>query len=303
MNSISKIALAALFSASIGVAMAQKSSNASPLTLGYMHDFKTDVDGGGEVSSDFFYIRGGVPLYRGEGRIIALSAGYNFNSYDFKGGRPDSFAGIDPWSDVNTYRLGLPIKWDIGESDWTFFGIPTIRSTGEGGADFGDTITGGVITGFSYKFGERLTLGPGIGYIGQLEDDASIFPVIFVDWRFADGWSLSTGPAVGSSLGPGLALNWDATDRLRLSIGARYEKLRFRLGEDSRAAPGGIGEDRSIPVFGAITYQASDHWRLSLLGGVGFGNELKLEDGGGSEIIQRDYDPSPFLGVNVSWTF
>ena len=79
--------------------------------------------------------------------------------------------------------------------------------------------------------------------------------------------------------------------------------MGFRLDEDERAAPGGVGEDRSIPVYGAITYQASDHWRLSLLGGVGFGNELTLDDAGGSEIIQRDYDPSAFLGVNVSWTF
>ncbi|NNC87013.1 MAG: hypothetical protein HKN82_00980 [Akkermansiaceae bacterium] len=303
MNPLSKLALAALFSASIGGAPAQGPSNSSPLSFGYLHDFQSDVDGGGEVSSDFFYLRGGVPLYRDEGSIIAFSAGYSFNSYDFGGGAAGSFAGLAPWSEVHTYRLGLPIIWDISGSDWIFFGLPTIRSTGESGADFGDTITGGVITGFAYRFSERLTLGPGIGYVGQLEDDASIFPVIFVEWQFAEGWSLSTGPSAGSTLGPGVALNWDVNDRLRLSVGARYEKLRFRLDEDSPAAPGGVGEDRSIPVYGAITCQPGDHWRLSLLAGVGLGNELRLDNAAGTGIIQSDYDPSPFLGVDVSWTF
>lgn len=296
-------ALFTAFSAAFAFgASAQSPQNRSPFSFGYLHDFKSDIDGGGEVSNDFFYARAGVPLYRSEGRVIALSAGYNFNSYKFDGGTAGSFAALDPWDKVHTFRLGLPVKWDFG-SDWTFFGLPSIRSTGESGASFGDSISGGIITGFSYRFSERLTIGPGVGYTGQIEDDASVFPVIFVDWKFADGWSLSTGPTVGATLGPGLALNWDVSDRVRLSFGARYEKLRFRLDEDSRAAPGGVGEDRSIPVFGAITYQPGDHWRMSLVGGVGFGNELTLDDAGGREVSQRDYDPSPFLGLNFAWTF
>jgi hypothetical protein len=275
----------------------------SPLSTGYIYQFGTGIDdGGGEISSHFFHVRAGVPLYREEGKLIALSAAYQLNAFEFSGGSAGGFAALDPWGDIHTARLSAPIRWEFGER-WSFFGLPSIRSVGESGAGFGDSLSGGFLLGASYKFGERLTLGPGIGYISQMEDDASIFPIILIDWKLTDTLSLTTGPSVGATQGPGLALSWDISDRLRLSLGARYEKLRFRLDSASAASPGGIGEDRSIPVFAGLTLQATDHWKFSLLGGVGFGNELSVEDDGGNSVSKSDYDPSPFIGVNASFSF
>lgn len=278
------------------------SPSRSPFNAGYLYKFNTSIDDGGDISSQFFNARATLPLLIEEGRFIGISGAYYLNAYDFSGGDPGSFAALDPWDNVHSIRLGMPIRWDLG-NDWVFFGAPSVRYVGESSANFSDAITWGVITGFSYRFSDTLTLGPGIGYVAQIEDDASIFPVIFVDWKLGGNFSLSTGPTVGASLGPGLAINWAFADRWELSVGARYEKLRFRLDEDSAASPGGVGEDRSIPVFAALSYQASDNLRLALIGGVGFGNKLELSDGDGKWVRDSNYDPSPFLGVNAAFSF
>ncbi len=274
----------------------------APLRAGYLHEFEADVDGGGEVSSDLFYLRAGAPLYRRDGALVALSAAYHHHSYRFSGGEGFAGGSFEPWGDIHSVRLGLPVRWEIG-GRWTFFGLPSARFSGEAGADFGDSLTGAFLGGVSYRFGDRLTIGPGLGYVGQLGDDASVFPIVLVRWEIVEGLNLSTGPVAGATLGPGLAVTWDLGDRLRLSVGARYERLRFRLDDDSRTAAGGIGEDRGIPVFAALSFQASERWRLGVIGGVGFGNELSVADRGGLAIDERETDPSPFAGINLSLTF
>jgi len=302
LNSFKRLSFV-LFLAFIAVSNAHsQGSKRDPISAGYVYHFKTNIDGGGDVATHFFNGRVGVPLLRGDGKIIALSGSYRFNGYDFSGGSSQSIAALNPWENIHTVQLGLPIKWDFAEN-WSFFGIPAIRSVGESGASFSDTLSGGVITGVSYKFGDRLTLGPGIGYISQIEDSASIFPVIFVNWKITDSLALSTGPGSGATLGPGLALNWQVTESTRMSFGARYEKLRFRLDDDNRASSSGVGEDRAIPVYAAVSFVSGKGWNVSMLGGVSFGGRLDLSDQSGSSIIKQDYDPSPFLGLSASFSF
>ncbi|MEM0897881.1 MAG: hypothetical protein AAGJ79_13470 [Verrucomicrobiota bacterium] len=274
----------------------------SPLEAGYVHKFESGVDGGGDVSSDFFHLTGRAPLVLRDEFLISVSASYYFNDYSFSGGPTGSFASLKPWDSVHTFQVGGFTRWKFAEN-WELFAIPSIRSTGEGDADLSDTLSGGSLVGFSYTFSDRLKLGPGFGYITQLEDDASIFPIILVDWKITDALSLSTGPTVGASLGPGLSLNHQVTDSVRLSVGARYERFRFRLDKESRVSPNGIGEEKSVPVFAAIGWQATEFIEATILGGVGFGNELNLEDEQGSTIADSDYDTSPFLGVNFKLTF
>ena len=174
-------------------ANAQGSSSArAPFNAGYLYKFETSTDDGGDVSSQFFHVRASVPLLMEEGRFIGLSGAYYLNAYDFSGGDPGSLTALDPWEHVHSFRLGTPIRWELG-GDWTFFGIPSVRYVGEGSADFSDALSWGALAGFSYRFSDQLTLGPGIGYVSQIEDDASIFPIILVDWKLGGDFSLSTG--------------------------------------------------------------------------------------------------------------
>lgn len=295
-----KIALSCALSAStltFGHAM-----EVAPFQTGYIYDLPADVDGGGEISKHFFHISGGLPLINDEENdfFVALSASYHLHSYDFSGN--GSFTGLDPWDDIHVGNLGSYIHWGFADN-WKLFAIPYVRSAGESGANFSDTITGGALLGASYKFSDTLTIGPGVGYVGQLEDSASVFPILVIDWQFAENWSLTTGPVVGASLGPGLAVRWQIKDDLRFTFGGRSERIRFRLDDSIDSAQQAVGEDNSISAFGILTWQATEHIQTAFIAGVSFANDLVLDNSTGSRIDREDYDASPFVGINLGYTF
>ncbi len=180
--------------------------------------------------------------------------------------------------------------------------IPSLRFTAESGADLEDAGSGGGFAGFAYRFSDRLTIGPGIGVVTQLEDDATVFPVVIINWKITDRLNLSTGRGLGATLGPGLTLSWKATHKWNFSLGGRFERLRFRLDENG-IAPKGIGDDRSFPLFGGVVYSFSRQARASLVGGVKLGGELRLEDEKGRRITKEDYDPAGFVGFTFSLRF
>lgn len=275
----------------------------APIQTGYIYDFGANVDGGGDVSNQFFHISGGVPIYNNNDDLfVALTASYQLHSYDFDGGSAGSFVGLNPWDNIHTGNLGALISWKFADN-WKLFALPSVRTSGESGASFSDTLTGGALLGASYKFSDTLTIGPGVGYVGQLEDSASVFPILVVDWEFCQNLSLTTGPIVGASLGPGLAVKWQIKHDLRFTFGARSERLRFRLDDSITNGKQAIGEDNSIPVFGILTWQANDNLQTSFIAGVGFANDLLLDDSNGHRIAREDYDPSPFIGVNLGYSF
>ena len=260
---------------------------------GYAHQMDTDIDTGGSFSVNRIFVQGGPTYVFEKGTQISLAAGYGFNAYDFSGDM--GFGGRDPWEDVHAIRVGVPLRWKINDR-WTAFASPTLRSTGEEGADFNDSLTGGGFTGFSYQFGDSLTIGPGVGVLTQLEDSTKVIPILIINWEITDTLSLNTGQGIGATLGPGLTLNWRPSPAWSFSMGARSESLRFRLDEDGAAA-GGVGNDRSFPIFGGVEYSFSPMTRIAALGGVSVNGELRLEDENGDTIVEEDYDPTGFAGI------
>jgi len=150
--------------------------------------------------------------------------------------------------------------------------------------------------------GDRLIIGPGFGALTEIEDDVSLSPVLLIDWKITDRLRLETGRGLGATQGPGLILGWQVTDSWNLSVGGRYERLRFRL-VDTGVAPKGVGEDRSFPVFGGATYTFSRKLRASLLIGMELAGELRLENENGNRITDSSYDPAPFGGLSFSYNF
>jgi len=263
---------------------------------GYLHQFKTDIDNGGEFSVDRFFVQGGVTYSPQIRRSVSLALGYGYDGYDFSGS--GGFGALQPWSSINSYRLSTPVRWGFDDK-WTLFFIPTLRFTAESGADLDDAVQAGGFGGFSYRFSDRLTLGPGIGVLTQIEDSASVFPVLLIDWKITDRLSLKTGRGTGATLGPGLALDWRASEKWSLSLGGRYERLRFRLDEQG-VSPDGVGEDRSFPLFAGISYTHSPRFQVSLIGGVEVGGKLSISDKDGNEIVKESYDTAPFIGLAFS---
>jgi len=267
---------------------------------GYVHQFDTDMENSNSsFTAERLFIQVGIRYAPDRSRSISLSFGYGYDDYDFNG--ENGFGGLRPWDNINTFRVSLPIRGSKGEH-WSYFIVPTLRITGENNADFSDSLTGGGFAGFAYRFNDRLSIGPGLGVMSQIEDDASIFPIIIINWKITETLSLETGRGLGATLGPGISLNWRATEQWLLTMGTRYEKLRFRL-NDSSKTPNGVGQDESWPFFVAITYNFSQAARISLIGGLETAGELRLEDSDGNVLQKEDYQTAKFLGCSFYFRF
>lgn len=267
---------------------------------GYVHNFDTGIDNGGSFARDSALIQAGVRYAFTPDRSAALSLGYGFENYNFSG--TSGLGGADPWSDLHTFRIGAPVIWGIDDR-WKIFIIPTVRFQGEIDASFSDSLSGGGFVGFSYKFNDKITIGPGFGAITQLEDQPAYFPVLIIDWQITEKWSFSTGRGIGATLGPGLVLAWKPLDSWRFGIGARFERFRFRLNDNRTVAPNGVGEDRNQPVFLTAEYSPNPGIALSVLAGAQTGGELRIDDQNGNRVSETDYETGAFAGFTFQFRF
>ncbi|MFW5678992.1 MAG: hypothetical protein ACOC3D_01885 [Pseudomonadota bacterium] len=262
---------------------------------GYLHQFETDVDDGGTVTVDRAYANAGVTYAFDRRTAAGLVFSYRFDAFDFGGS--GALSGLDPWSDVQEVRLLAPVRLPVGERLDAFVS-PQIAWSAETGAGFGDAFQAGATMGATYTVNDRLRLGAGLGVFSEIEDDASFFPLVLIDWRITDSFRLTTTPSISLTRGPTLNAVWEPSDTWSFTLGGGYESYRFRLEEEDR-----IGEERAFPLFAAATYEPLDDVTASLVGGVGFGGELKLDDSDGRTIAEEDFDPAPFLGFTLRARF
>jgi hypothetical protein len=246
-----------------------------------------DLDGGGSFSATRVFGRVGG-LYNFDGGSLGLFLGAGQIDYDFSG-------VTAPWGTVRDEAINLPIRFTAGQAE--IFVSPGLRYDYEDGADRDDGRTWGAFMGVAWRFSDTLTLGPAFGAYTEVEsDDLDVFPAILVDWQITDRARLTTGPTLGATQGPGLALDYAVTEDLRLGIAGRYENIRFRLNDDG-PAPGGVGQDESFPLVLTVDYEPFPGSRLAAFAGAELGGRLRLEDGSGALVETRDYDPAPILGV------
>lgn len=266
---------------------------------GGVYQFDTDLDEGGSYTAARSTVSASTSYGWDRRNSVGLSLGYSYNGYDFSGS--EGLGNLAPWDDIHTLSVGMPMRLGVNDQ-WTAFMIPSIRSTGESGADFDQTLTGGLLGGASYRVNDRLTVGPGIGIFSQLEDSATVIPILIVDWKISNVLSLNTGGGLGATLGPGLVLNYTPNEMWQFGVGGRYEKLRFRL-DESGSVSSGVGEDASFPLFVSARYTASPKINISCVGGIELGGELSVEDEDGEELVEESYDPGMFLGLTFNGRF
>jgi outer membrane receptor protein involved in Fe transport len=277
----------------------QESPWSFSLRSGFIHQLDTDLDKHGGFSINRFFVQGGPVYSPGYRRSVALEIGYGFDGYDFSG--KSFFSNHSPWKDIHTLQLGAPIRRGM-DNGWSVFILPSLRVSAESDAHLDDALTAGAFAGAAYRFSDRLTIGPGMGIMSRLEDNAAIFPLLLIEWKITTRMSLSTGQSALATQGPGIALDWEVTDRWHLLLGGRYDKQRFRL-EDKGVVPSGIGENTSFPLYAGASCRISRKVRANFVGGVELGGELRLEDRDGRLIAEDDYDPAVFLGVTVAGRF
>jgi len=265
---------------------------------GYVYQFDTDMENKGSFDVDRLFVQGGLSYSMGPRRRISFAAAVGRDQYSFS----DGIGVVDqPWDRIDQLRFSTPVIWALDEQ-WTLFAIPTLRFYGESGASLSDSATGGALAGFSYRVSDSLTIGPGIGVLSQLEDSVNVFPILFIDWKITDRLSLKTGQGLGATQGPGLSLNYRFSEAWSFGLGGRYESLRFRLDEKGLAS-GGVGEDRSIPLYLSATFRRGQNLQISVIGGAELNGELRIDDADGRSVAGDDYETAPFLGATVNIRF
>ncbi|SDD75572.1 hypothetical protein [Ruegeria marina] len=255
-----------------------------------LYQDEADLSGGGQVSATRSFIRAGG-LYRAEnGASAGVLISYGQVDYDFEGA-----VGVQPWGDVRDIRVSAPLRFPVGERA-SLFVSPQVRWNHEKGASASDGRTWGMFAGMAWQVNDRLRIGPAFGAFSELGDSgAKVFPALLIDWQMADRWSLSTGGGLGATQGPGLTLSYAVSDALSLSFGARSENVRFRL-DGTGPAPGGVGEEKSIPVVLSLDYAPNPGTRLTVFAGAELDGELVLENAAGAEISRQSYGAAPVAG-------
>lgn len=249
-----------------------------------------DLDDGGDFTATRSFLRA-TGLYNFDnGTSFGASVSYGQLDYDF------SAANNQPWNDIRDIRISAPLRFQAGQRASVFVS-PQVRWDYQRGADASDGRTYGVFAGVAWRVSDSLTIGPAFGAFSQLEDGGTdFFPALLVDWDINDRWNLNTGSGIGATRGPGLTLSYALNDDFSLSLSARSEKIRFRLDDDG-IAPNGIGEDQSIPVVAALSYNPNPGVSLTVFAGAEFDGRLTLEDENGTEIDRQGYDTAPLVGL------
>ncbi|MEX0285283.1 MAG: hypothetical protein AB3N23_11790 [Paracoccaceae bacterium] len=250
---------------------------------------EASLSGGGDVAVNRGFVRGGVFHSWDGGTTAGLQLSVGRFDYRFRNTQSQ------PWGDITDLRISAPVRFRAGDRA-TVFVSPSLRYDYESGAGASSGRTYGVFAGIAWEVNPRLTLGPAFGAFTRLEDnDLEVFPALLVDWEISDRWSLSTGSGLGATQGPGLSLSYAVTEAWNVSLSARSENVRFRL-NNSGPAPGGVGEDSSIPVVLTVSYDPNPGLSFTAFAGAELNGELTLDDATGRQISRQTYDTAPVAG-------
>lgn len=276
------------------------------LSLQYGHQFATDVDDGSEISRNNVLLMGTRRFDVSEKTQIVALGTYTLHGYDFSSNSSSNYQ----WDDVHRAVLSGVVGHQMADG-WRVIGGGLIRSWGEGGADFGDSITGGVIAGFDYQSSETLTVGLLVGIFSRLEDSMSFLPVPVVRWQFADDWRWDLGMVSVMDPGIGSSLSWKATKTIEVGAGFTFQNREFRLrdkdrtrGSDrGRSDDGGLGRETEIPIFASLRWRPVPTMFLDVQGGVALNGNVRVEDKSGRRISNDDYDPAGLLSIKGTIAF
>ncbi len=320
-SSASLAAIAALLGLSGTAALAQSTSQSSAniapssdtnreynfsLFGGAEHQFPSIISTGGEFNLTRVGIGGAFHHEFTPDLSATFTLTYGVDLYDFRATAvAPTVLGVappaNPWDDIHTLTAAAIFSYKLN-NDWSIFGGPLLQSARESGADFGDSIIGGGAIGAVYHASDDLSIGGGVAIASQLEDSARIFPIIVINWQFADRFSLRNTSTSNATSRTGLELIFEPTNQWELALGAASQFSRFRLDNDP-AAPGGVGEDSSVPIWFRLTFKPTDQFSVEAIIGMNFSGEFRLENSAGGFLASSDYDGASFCGLFGSFRF
>jgi len=268
---------------------------------GGLYAFKSDIDEGGKVSRADIFTRVGVDIPISQMTGVGFSVGAKAVIYDFSDMAFGSSSG--PLDEAGVLSFDASFRHAFNP-DWAVFAGAGVRFSAEPDALFNNSTTYRGFAALSYQALPWLRVGAGGLIVTRLEDSALVIPIVLVEARLGERWTLSnTTGGAGSVLrfGAGAVLRYQMNDTLSFSVEAGYERDQFRLDKDNDLSESGIFEDTGIPVFFAVRYAPSRNISLDAAVGTIFAREIELQDRRGRRIMKSDVDPSLVvaLGLNI----
>jgi hypothetical protein len=273
-------------------------------STGFVEQFNTGVANGGTVSIARFNVGIKAPAQLTDALRLTTTFRFNLDNYDF---RSEKATWNGAWQNIGTYTLASIMQGKL-DDEWSVYFGGVLRQSGElEGTKFKDGITGGGLGGVVYKFSDTLSVGAGLGIVTQLEDHATVLPILSVDWKFADSWRLKVGLTDIGTTGYGAELIYDLNQDWSFALGLQHHRSRFRVEGQNEGVPSttsnGIGQEQASNIYLSSTWHACTNADLVGYFGVTTGGNIRLENQHGTQEAgigeSSKYNSAAILGVKA----
>ncbi len=231
-----------------------------------------------------------------------FAAGMNVR-YDYQNwtwSQLQSPGGRAPWTSINSPAVGVNLSYAL-TPDWRLGLVPTVEWSGESGTGTGGTATYGAVMSVAHTVSKDLTLGVGAGVFRQI-DQTKVFPYLLINWNITDRLRVSNPLPAGPAGGAGLEMSYALTEKWTIGAGGTYRSYRFRL-NDNGPVPGGIGQNTFVPLFGRVSYQFDSGPRLDVYAAATINGKVSVTDNNGNTPYSDNYQTGMALALTLSQRF
>lgn len=260
--------------------------------------FRSDVDGGGDVSVtrsmfSFDFSRSFSPDFRA-GILMTTE----FSWYDFDDA-PGLIAGTGkPFSQLIETDFTPHVACKINDQ-WTAVSGLFFRFAGETHADVSDSFTWGGYVAGRYSASKDFSITIGVRANSRIEDDWTILPALGMDWHVSPSVRVQLIPAVG---GEAFRVSTPIGDDWTFMIDAEYQSRDFRL-EDGAPLSEGVVRDARLSVGMGVLWKPCDTVEITAHAGAIAWQEFRIDDSDGNRLTESNTDPTPYIFIGGTITF
>ena len=230
---------------------------------------------------------------------LRLSAVTHASFFDYDGNRGEleaDLGGIDLFERLYSARFTLGGAYRLTKH-WSLFAEGLANLSWEDGASLADAVKGSGSFGLGFQLEPHFELVLGAEVGSKIDGGgAHVSPVFGFRWRIRDGMRLQ-------SQGLGLLFAMDLLPKLELELHGSFESDRFRLDDHGGSLPDSTLRQRMAPVFVALRWSPSKHWRFTLGAGSVVYQKWKVEPDEGGDSNSVDAGPAALTWLRLQYRF